>query len=280
MESRIKQICGFSDHFWYPEICKHINEVSKSLSPTVDLDLNTLFNRRPNTIRHEITVLVLKILHSLKKCFSREYRTNFERSVEVLIHSERKLRATLILQKAGRRFLFNKHSNDRGAVRKQNIMRDEKQLEKAALIAQSLWKGRQVHKQFIPLRDKIRETEKKFVAERVIINILTQYQASNRTIKSLTEKKPTGFRYLLGPNADDIAIRNNTLEHLRNLDDQIHDNRLISDNFKRRIEGQTDIDKVLNAIDIEMQNHETIIQECRQSIEEAKAGFASLAQRY
>jgi hypothetical protein len=91
MVSRVNQICGFGDHFWYPEMQKQIAELSKKAHDPDDLkvdevkvDLAKFFQKRPDTFLNDLTVFVLKILHQLKLYFSSSYKSAFNRSVEVL----------------------------------------------------------------------------------------------------------------------------------------------------------------------------------------------------
>ncbi len=273
MESRIRQICGFTDHFWYPEINKHLKAVMNHPQPFVELNLNNLYKKQPNTFVNEIKILILKILHDLKSFFSAEYRRNFEYSVEVLSQSEQKIKAAHILQKAGKQYIFQERL-------KQNIVKrreKEEEEKRLAKLEEEKWnkaidackrfrQANKTHKQYISLRNEIRQNEKTVGAEVAIINILTQYHECKSTIKELDEKKPKGFMaYFKGENAQSKEVRKNMIENLEKLDNQIVYNTFINDDFKNNIKNN-EIPKVLEEINKEKKNHEKIIQEYEKRI--------------
>lgn len=90
MENRIKAICQFTDHYWYPEIKNHLDYLLEYPSPYVKLDLETLYFKKAFTLASFIQTVVYKIFHDLKWTFSKKYRDGFSRSVKVLIYSEKR----------------------------------------------------------------------------------------------------------------------------------------------------------------------------------------------
>ncbi|MBN9377314.1 MAG: hypothetical protein BGO14_09480 [Chlamydiales bacterium 38-26] len=90
MENRIKAICQFTDHYWYPEIKNHLDYLLEYPSPYVKLDLETLYFKRAFSLANFIQTLVYKVFHDIKWTFSKKYRDSFSRSVKVLIYSEKR----------------------------------------------------------------------------------------------------------------------------------------------------------------------------------------------
>lgn len=90
MENRIKAICQFTDHYWYPEIKNHLDYLLEYPSPYVKLDLETLYFKKAFTLASFVQTVVYKIFHDLKWTFSKKYRDGFSRSVKVLIYSEKR----------------------------------------------------------------------------------------------------------------------------------------------------------------------------------------------
>lgn len=90
MENRIKAICQFTDHYWYPEIKNHLDYLLEYPSPYVKLDLETLYFKKAFSLANFIQTLVYKVFHDLKWTFSKKYRDGFSRSVKVLVYSEKR----------------------------------------------------------------------------------------------------------------------------------------------------------------------------------------------
>lgn len=272
MESHIRQICGFSDHFWYPEINTKLQDISKNKRSFVEVDLNKLYTKKPATFCNEISVLVSKILHRLKMSLSQKYKTQFAHSVRVLSHSEEKLKAALVLQKVIRTHISR--DTFKKAAEEQNVKErmEKEQWDKAIETCKKYRKGAKVRNQFIPLRDRIRETRNKLDNEINIVNILTQYRESKETIKELDEKKPKGIiGFFKGESADNQKKRNNALGLLKKLEEQIRNNALISEKLKKALEEQQkDPQTLLTEARNERIAHENKMHECEEIIKQTK----------
>ena len=271
MISHIKKICEeFGDHSRYPEISRNIDHALKNPVPTVELDLKKLYIKCPSTLNDEISAIFSKIIFSLKMFFSRSYRTRFAHSVEVLVNSEKRQRAVLVLQNATRKHIFREKVNQL-IIKRKKREKVKKERNEILVKAIKIYKSRKIQKTFVNLRTQIHQAQSQKNHEADIINILAQYLDCKETLKNLDEKKPKGiFALFKGESAEDQAQKRNTLERLKNLNQQMHNNSLIPDGFKQKIQDENDILKVITDIKTEKNNHEKMIKDCEKMIENAK----------
>lgn len=210
-------------------------------------------------------------------------RKCFEYSVEVLVQSEQKIKAANVLQRVGKKYLFNEHLKQKIALRKKK----EQEARRLAILEKQQWnkavdackrfrQTNRLHKKYTSLRDDIRVNEKIKNDEVGIIHILTNYYECKSTIKELDEKKPKGFiSYFRSESAQSKAERKNMMGNIEKLDKQIINHSLVSENFKTSLK-EDDIPNILEKIDKEKEKHEITLKKCEEKILKARAEVISL----
>ncbi len=274
MQSPIKQICGHTDHFWYPEIKKHLDHSIKNpLQPLNGIDVKKLYEKKPNSFCHIISIFVLKIFHHIRLSFSKSYKANFEHSVEVLIDTESKIKAALIMQKARKHVKFM-----RGLKQHKEKEKLEKAKEVEAVLAtQNVIRMLQIRQPFKSLRDKLHEGQKTIENEASVVNILTQFEECNKTIQQLDEKKPVGLTAIFkNESKENRKTRKNAIARLQSLQEDIQKNALMSEGFKKQLLEEHDVVSLIELSKNERGSHENMVKANEKIVTEVKEEIYNL----
>lgn len=282
MSSPIKQICEHSDHFWYPEIHRYLKKITKNSYSLVKIHTSELYKTKLDTFWNDLTVLVSKILHSLKLFFSKHYKASFEKSVEILCASEKHCLAALDWQKkiptrpVKAQLIFS--SNKEIEKIKAEKDRTEKlQISQAVEHLQACLHMRRIRHQFVSLKERLQANEKLLIRELEIISLLSKFQEHQIKLKDLNDHKPKGWKAFFKKECtQNQSLRSEVTQVLNQFQTQFIAHPLISKTFKRVLISSKKPTDLLLEISAEKQNHHSEILKCEALIHDSKVHILAL----
>lgn len=110
----VNRVCLDANHFWYPEIKKHLEELANdsTISFVEKINFKALEIKVP-TGKCSITLIVQKIFHQIRLFFSHKYRVQFKNHVKILVESIEKKEVATKIWKYLKRSQFIKRENKR-----------------------------------------------------------------------------------------------------------------------------------------------------------------------
>lgn len=269
MEKRIDHICDLADHFWYPEIKKHMDNLLINPQPIINVNLETLYTKRGNRCADYVFVLVYKIFHQIKMTFSLKYRENFAHSVKRLMDSEEKAikKVTCVKDR-----IFQSTIEDKNKAKKEEQKRIDIEKQRVAQAEKVIFK---YIRNFIDykngLQELVNQEEVSIASEKEAIATINGYKKAHEVIETLSKKDKGLFSVFNRNKAEDRLLKEETVRNKGNFYQKIKENPSISKTFKKDLDSHSeDLPSLMRLFDNEIQKLQEVIIKREDRLNEAQ----------
>lgn len=205
MMDNLSNIYSSSQFFYYPYLENLLTEAQAlSENDCLQVDLNSLYKRSPDSLLSKVNKLFQSFIHALKLILSNGYKEKFNRSVTIIKRS--------VDQE------FNKQETERKnqeAIKAQKIAEEKllnEKKDKASRIIQNIFRGYRAKKRFALYK----EEKAKFYEENQLWELLQQYKTLESQYTQLPPPPPKSWLSFFQTEDQNRVKAKEELESLKN----------------------------------------------------------------